>query len=45
VIDSLNDRLPVGLIVSLFADDVALRASDPCKEVADSLVEEGVKEV
>ena len=45
VIDSLNDRLPVGLSVSLFADDVALWASDPCKEVAASLVEEGVREV
>ena len=45
VIDTLNDRLPVGLKVSMFADDVALWASNPRKEVAASLVEEGVREV
>ena len=43
VIDSLNDRIPHGLHVSLFADDVALWASDPDKEAAAALVEEGVR--
>ena len=45
VIDSVNDHLPEGLEVSLYADDLALWARDPCKEVAASLVEEGVREV
>ena len=43
VIDSLNDRIPQGLQVSLFADDVALWASDPDKGAAAALVEEGVR--
>ena len=45
VIDTLNDRLPEGLFVSLFAVDVALWASDPDKGVAASTVEEGVRAV
>ena len=45
VIDTLRDRLPDGLNVSLFADDVAIWASDPCKGVAASKVEEGVRAV
>ena len=43
VIDSLNDRIPHGLHVSLFADDIALWASDPDKGAAAALVEEGVR--
>ena len=45
VIDTLNDRLPRGLHVSMYADDVALWARSPEKEVAASLVEEGVRAV
>ena len=45
VMDTLNGRLPEGLSVSMFADDVALWASDPEKGVAASLVEEGVRVV
>ena len=42
VIDSLNNWIPHGLHVSLFADDIALWASDPDKGAAAALVEEGV---
>ena len=45
VIDTLRDRLPDGLSVSMYADDVAIWASDPDKGVAASLVEEGVRAV
>ena len=45
VIDTLNDRLPRGLHVSMYADDVALWARSPEKETAASLVEEGVRAV
>ena len=45
VIDTLNARLPEGLFVNLYADDVALWCSDPRKEVAAARVEEGVRAV
>ena len=45
VVDSLRARLPPGVEVSIFADDVALWASDVDKTVAASKVEEGVREV
>lgn len=45
VINGLRDRLPRDLVVSMFADDVALCAQHPNKEVAAGLVSEGVTEV
>ena len=45
VIDCLRSRLPEGVFVSLFADDLALWASSPDKEEASSKVELAVSEV
>ena len=44
-INSLRDRLPEGIGVSLYADDVAIWASSPRKGEAASLVEVGVRTV
>jgi ribonuclease HI len=44
-INSLRDRLPAGIEVSFYADDVAIWAGHPKKEVAASLVEAGVQTV
>ena len=45
VIDTLYDRLPKDLFISMYADDVALWASHPERAVAASRVEEGVRAV
>ena len=45
VIDSLRSRLPRGLFISKYADDVALWASSHGLEYARGLVERGVAEV
>ena len=45
VIDSLRSRLPRGLFISKYADDVAQWASFPGLEHARGVVERGVAEV
>jgi hypothetical protein len=45
VIDDLQDRLPEGVLSSLFADDSALWVHTPCLEDAVLVLQEGVREV